>query len=80
MKVYIVMQSEKLRFGKPAGASRIRNIHSSKQKAEDEIGPIEEKYIKCKTCGHQHPNKAADLDHNFQPWKKKLFIREFDVQ
>ncbi len=79
MKVYLIMQSEKLAFNKPVGASRVREVWSTRQGAEDSIGPIEEEYIKCKTCGHSHANKAADLDHNFKNWKRKLFIQEFEV-
>jgi len=74
------MQSEKLAFGKPVGASRVREVWFSKQGAKDSIGPVEEEYIKCKTCGNSHSNPAVDLDHNFKNWKKKLFIQEFDVQ
>lgn len=67
MKVYLVMQSERLAFGRPAGPSRVRGVFSSREKAEKHIGPREEKYIKYKTCGAQHINKAADLDHNGEP-------------
>lgn len=80
MKVYLVMQSEKLRFNKPVGPNRVRGVFATKQKAEEHIGPIEEKYIECETCGGQRSNPAADLDNNFEPWQKKLFIREWDVQ
>ena len=80
MTVFIVMQSEKLRFGKPAGPSRIRDVFDTKEKAENNIGPIEEKYIKCKECGTRHSNPNADLDNNFKVWKKKLWIKEKEVQ
>ena len=80
MKVYLVMQSELLRFGKPAGSSRVRGVFTTREKAEEYIGPIEEKHKKCETCGHLCINHAADLDHNNKPWKKRLFIKEFKVK
>lgn len=79
MKIYIVMQSELLKFGKPAGSKRIRRCFLSRKGAEEHIGPIEEKYIKCKTCGNEHRNPAADLDNDFEPWRKKLSIEELTV-
>lgn len=80
MKVYLVMQSELLKFGRPSGSSRVRECFSSREKAEEYIGPIEEKYVKCQLCNSLHENPAADLDHNFEVWKKKLFIKEWTVQ
>ena len=76
MKVYLVMQSERLAFGKPVGASRVRGVFSTREKAQEHIGPQEEKFIKCETCDHQRINEKADLDHNDEPWRKKLFITE----
>lgn len=79
MTVFIVMQSERLIFGKPMGSSRIRDVFSTREKAEENIGPIEEKYIKCKECGTDHRNPKAELDNNFEPWRKKLWIQEEEV-
>ncbi len=76
MTVYVVMQSEKLLGGKPVGHARVRGIFSTREKAEKHIGPQEEKYILCKECGHECRNKAADLDPDGNPWKKKLFIQK----
>ncbi len=80
MTVFIVMQSDLLKFGKPAGPSRIRDVFSTKEKAQDNIGPIEEKHIKCKECGTKHRNPKADLDGNYEPWRKKLWILEKELQ
>lgn len=74
------MQSEKLRFGRPAGSSRVREVFLDKQDALDYIGPRENKYIKCKTCGTKHVNPKADLDHNYQPWRRKLWILEEELK
>jgi hypothetical protein len=74
------MQSEKLAFGKLVGANRVRGCFSTKEKAEEYIGPIEEEYIKCKTCSRLRRNEAVDLDHNFENWRKKLFIQEWEVK
>lgn len=79
MKVYLVMQSDQLNDGNPVGPSRVRGAFSTKKKAEEHIGPIEEKYIICETCGSEHHNPKADLDDNYEPWRKKLFIREWTV-
>jgi hypothetical protein len=79
MKVFIVMQSERLIFGKRHGPSRVRDVFSTREKAEKNIGPIEEKYTNCKECGTKHPNPKADLDHNDEPWRKKLWIKEEEV-
>ncbi len=76
MKVYLVMQSDQLRFGKPVGSSRVRGVFSTRLKAEQHIGPVEEKYIICESCGSERSNPKADLDGNYEPWKKKLFITE----
>lgn len=79
MIVYLVMQSDELKFDKPAGPSRVRGVFSTKPMAEKHIGPIEEKYIICETCGNEHSNPKADLDANYEPWRKKLFIREWTI-
>ncbi len=79
MIVYLVMQSDRLNDGNPVGPSRVRGVFSTEQKAKEHIGPIEEKYIICGTCGSEHSNPKADLDGNYEPWRKKLFIREWTV-
>ncbi|KKN98998.1 hypothetical protein LCGC14_0142430 [marine sediment metagenome] len=76
MKVYLVMQSDQLCGNKPVGSSRVRGVFSTKQKAENEIGPIEEECIKCPTCKQTHSNPKADVDNDFKNWKRKLFIEE----
>lgn len=80
MTVFLVMQSDKLRFGKPSGPSRVRGVFSTKEGAEENIGPQDEKYIKCKECGHSHKNQNVELDMYGEPWRKKLFIKEWKVQ
>ena len=77
MIVYAVMQSEKLVFGKPMGASRVRGIFSSQQKANEHIGPIEKESVKCECCGSDHSNPKYTSSDD---WKKKLFIKQFEVQ
>lgn len=79
MKIYLVMQSEKLRFGKPSGPSRIRTVFVYLKEAIEYIGPVHEKYINCKECGHKCVNEKADLDSNYEPWRKKLFIKEWNL-
>lgn len=80
MKVYLVMQSERLFFGRPVGASRVRGVFLTREKAEKHIGPILPEIITCKTCNHEHKNPAVDLDHNFKPWRRTLSIVEREVE
>lgn len=64
MKVYLVMQ-------KPD--NRVRGVFSTRQKAEEEIGPLEKEFIKCDACGQSKRNEA------YEAWKEKLFIQERDM-
>lgn len=80
MKVYLVMQSERLFFGRPIGTSRVRGVFSTKEKAEKHIGPILPETITCGTCSHEYTNPAVDLDNDFKQWRRKLSIVEREVE
>jgi len=69
MIVYLVIQNE----GAGRGSGRVRGVFSTKEKAQNYIGPIEKRNTTCECCKQDRPNPRFSSSDD---WKKKLRIQE----